>query len=96
MKVGSNDWPGLCDVPGYYSSSEYAGGRISLNQNGVSKAIIPAGFNNFEYCFQKEDIDIENDKIQLELLDDNGTYDSVSGPVSFWKVENNSLKTSQL
>ena len=67
-----------CGVPGYYSASEYTGGRISFNRNGVSKAIIPAGFEDFEYCFQVEDIDIENDKFQLQLLDDNGTYDSVS------------------
>ena len=78
MRVESSDFPGLCDIPGYYSSSEYAGGRISINQNGVSKAIIPSGFEKFEYCFDAEDIDIENDKIQLKLLDDNGTYDSVS------------------
>ena len=68
----------MCTVPGYFSASEYAGGRISLNLNGVSKAIIPAGFSDFEYCFQRDDIDIENDKIQLQLLDDNGTFDSVS------------------
>ena len=67
----------MCDVPGYFSASEYAGGQISLNQNGVSKAIIPSGFDEFEYCFQSDDIDIENDKIQLQLLDDNGTFDSV-------------------
>ena len=78
MRVESSDFPGLCDIPGYYNSSEYAGGRISINQNGVSKAIIPAGSKEFEYCFDVEDIDIENDKIQLELLDDNGIYDSVS------------------
>ena len=78
MKLTSSDSVGLCTVPGYYSPSEYAGGRISLNQNGVSKAIIPAGFEDFEYCFQVEDIDIENDKFQLQLLDDNGNYDSVS------------------
>ena len=83
MTLSSSDFPGLCDVPGHYSSSEYAGGRISLNQNGVSKAIIPAGFEDFEYCFQVEDMDLENDKIQLELLDDNGTYDSVSQWTSF-------------
>lgn len=74
----SSDTPEICDVPGHHSSSDHAGGRISLNHNGVSKAIVPAGFDEFEYCFQPEDIDIEHDKFQLQLLDDNGTYDSVS------------------
>ena len=70
-----------CEVKGHFNAtdSDVRGGRISLIQNGVSKAIIPAGFEKFKYCFEPEDVDLENDEFQLQLLADDGLYDSVSG-----------------
>ena len=70
-----------CEVKGHFNAtdSDVRGGRISLIQNGVSKAIIPAGFEKFKYCFEPEDVDLENDEFQLQLLADDGRYDSVSG-----------------
>ena len=40
-----------CEVKGHFNAtdSDVRGGRISLIQNGVSKAIIPAGFEKFKY-----------------------------------------------
>ena len=69
-----------CEVKGHFNAtdSDVRGGRISLIQNGVSKAIIPAGFEKFKYCFEPEDVDLENDEFQLELLADDGAYDQVS------------------
>ena len=70
-----------CEVKGHFNAtdSDVRGGRISLIQNGVSKAIIPAGFEKFKYCFEPEDVDLKNDEFQLQLLADDGVYDSVSG-----------------
>ena len=70
-----------CEIKGYFNAtdSDVRGGRISLSQNGVSKAIIPAGFEKFKYCFEPEDVDLENDEFQLQLLADDGVYDSVNG-----------------
>ena len=71
-----------CGLKGHFNASTHAdvrGGQISLSQNGVSKAIIPAGFEKFKYCFEPEDVDLENDEFQLQLLADDGVYDSVNG-----------------
>ena len=70
-----------CEIKGHFNAtdSDVRGGRISLIQNGVSKAIIPAGFEKFKYCFEPEDVDLENDEFQLQLLADDGVYDSVNG-----------------
>ena len=70
-----------CGLKGHFNASTHAdvrGGQISLNHNGVTKAIVPAGFEKFKYCFEPEDVDLENDEFQLELLADDGVYDPVS------------------
>ena len=70
-----------CGLKGYFNATtldDVRGGRISLSHNGVSKVIIPAGFEKFKYCFEPEDVDLENDEFQLQLLADDGNYDPVS------------------
>ena len=66
-----------CGLEGHFSDTDIRGGKISLNHNGLSKAIVPAGFEHFKYCFKTDDVDLANDEFQLQLLADDGVYDSV-------------------
>ena len=84
-------WYRTCEVEGHFNAttlSDVRGGRISFSHNGVSKVIIPAGFEKFKCCLEPEDVDVENDEFQLQLLADDGVYDSVSGKEYKTKAQN--------
>ena len=55
-------------------SITWYGSPIALLHNGIEVETIPTRFEDFEYCFAKDAIDVENDT--LELL--SGGVDGVS------------------
>ena len=50
----------------------WKGDELSLNFNGQRKAIIPKGFRNFQYCISSNQVDIVNDRIQLQSTKNDG------------------------
>jgi len=49
---------------------DWAGGDITIKHNSKTVAIIPSGFEDFEYCFNE--VDVSNDKIQLQSSNSDG------------------------
>ena len=63
-------------------SQIHDGSSISLFHNNVKIATIPTGFTNFEHCFPKHWVDIENDIFKLQI--DGDANHSPDSTVSFF------------
>ena len=51
---------------------DWAGGDIAIKHNGETVATIPSGFKEFEYCLDMDDVDVPNDKFQLQSSNGDG------------------------
>lgn len=50
--------------------NDWSGSKIDLKHNGVNVAFLPGAFKKFEYCFEMDEIDVINDKFQLQSTTD--------------------------
>ena len=48
------------------------GDDITIKQNGNTIATIPAGFKEFNYCLNIDDVDVTNDEFQLQSTGSDG------------------------
>ena len=48
------------------------GDDITLKQNGNTIATLPAGFKEFNYCLNIDDVDVTNDEFQLQSTGSDG------------------------
>ena len=69
IRVTSSADPNLCKP---YAAYNYLGGGINFIINGEVKDTLARGFTEFEYCSKWDEIDIENDKIQLQSTSTDG------------------------
>ena len=51
---------------------DWSGSDIFIKHNGVHVATMPSAYEVFEYCFEMDDIDVTNDKFQLQSTSDDG------------------------
>ena len=51
---------------------DWSGSDIFIKHNGVHVATMPSAYEVFEYCFEMDDIDVINDKFQLQSTSDDG------------------------
>ena len=51
---------------------DWAGGDIELKHNGKTIATMPRGFKEFEHCLDMDDVDLPNDKFQLQSSNGDG------------------------
>jgi len=49
---------------------DWTGGDIAIKHNSKTVAIVPSGFEDFEYCFNG--VDVSNDRIQLQSSNSDG------------------------
>ena len=47
------------------NSNTWSGNPITLFHNDVQKATVSNGFKDFEYCLDKDEVDVEKDKFKL-------------------------------
>ena len=67
------------------------GAEIRLNVNDERKATIPSGFTRYEFCLPTEDVDMTNDRFQLQSTNNDGVCISsfqVNGTQIFVGPEN--------
>ena len=55
----------------YPCDSNWQGGKIFININGLRKKTIPSGFREFEYCLSHNEFDVKNDRFQLQSSNNN-------------------------
>ena len=55
----------------YPCDSNWQGGKIFININGLRKKTIPSGFREFEYCLSHNEFDVKNDRFQLKSSNNN-------------------------
>ena len=69
----SSDDESLCQhiVPAA-GPKDWAGGDIAIKHNGETVATIPRGLKEFEYCLDMDDVDVPNDKFQLQSSNGDG------------------------
>ena len=68
------------------------GGAILLNVNNELKAVIPRYSTRYEFCLPTEDVDVTNDRFQLQATNNDGVCISsfqVNGTQIFVGPENN-------
>ena len=74
IRVTSSEDESLCQhVKKEKGPSDFAGGDITINHNGVKIATIERGFQEFIQCWYKEDFDVSNDEFQMQSSNGNGT-----------------------
>jgi hypothetical protein len=73
IRVTSSDDESLCQhVVTGAGPKDSAGGDILIKHNGDTIATMPRGFKEFEHCLELDEIDVANDKFQLQSSNGDG------------------------